>query len=129
MGAPLLSEEWFEELAATLASVPPLPGDGSLRIGQLVTDHDGEERSWTIALEAGAPPRLERGSLEDAEVVLIESYEAARALASGEATAAELLEAGEITLRGDASRLVASSEQLEALGAGLRRTVEGDGSG
>lgn len=126
MQAAFLSEEWFGELSAALASVPPLPGDASLRLGQLVTDHDGE-RSWTIALEAGSSPRLER-SLDDAEVVLVESYEAARALASGEATAAELLEAGEITLRGDAGRLVAAGELLEALGAGLRRLQEDEGS-
>ncbi len=127
MQAAFLSEEWFGELSAALASVPPLPGDASFRLGQLVTDHDGERRSWTIALEAGSSPRLEH-SLDDAEVVLVESYEAARALASGEATAAELLEAGEITLRGDAGRLVAAGELLEALGAGLRRLQEEEGS-
>lgn len=59
------------------------------------------------------------GTVEDAEVVLVETFEDARALAEGSVTAAELLEGGRIKLRGDANRLIAATETLAALGTAL----------
>lgn len=113
MSATFLSDEWFAQLAARLETGPPLSGEGSLRLGQLVTGAPEGERSWTVRLEGGSPPRLVADSLEEADVVLVESYHAALRLASGEASAAALLEAGEITVRGDANALVRAIALVE----------------
>ncbi|MHB1988228.1 MAG: hypothetical protein ACYCSF_09610 [Acidimicrobiales bacterium] len=115
MTVRFLSAEWFAALGEQLAGVTLPSGDesGPFFIGQLVTGApDGRDHAWTLVLQGGSPPGLEVGS-DSAEVVLVESYESAWALASGEKTAGQLLEAGEIKIRGDARRLVAAAELLE----------------
>lgn len=108
-----LSPDWFADLAERLRTAPPLEGEGALRLGQLVPDAPEGEVRYTLALAAGKVPTLMVGTTEDSDVVLVEKYEAARALASGERAAAELLEAGEVTLRGDAAALVRAMSLLE----------------
>jgi hypothetical protein len=114
-----LSEEWFADLAARLADRGPLEGDldtGALRLGQVVTGVPGRgEVSWTLVLDAGRAVELVRDEGGPAEVTLVSGYEAARRLASGDATAAQLLEAGQIKIRGDARRLVAATKLLTEL--------------
>lgn len=120
MSIRFLSVEWYEALRAQLRAAPPLPGESStqLRLGQLVLGApDGADHAWTIVLRNGAVPALDVGSVANADVVLVESYDAAWALASGDRTAGQLLEAGELKIRGDARRLVAASELLEAVAA------------
>lgn len=113
MTASFLSNEWFTALAARLEASPPLSGEGSLRLGQLVPDGPSGESRWTLCLSGGKVPTIEIGTTETADVVLVEGYEAARALAAGERGAAELLEAGDVKLRGDVAALVASLGLLE----------------
>ncbi|MGO9560889.1 MAG: hypothetical protein ACLPQS_07450 [Acidimicrobiales bacterium] len=120
MSVTFLSAQWFDALREQLDGVPPVPADksGGLRIGQLVTGApDGADHAWTLELRPGAAPSLEIGTVESADVVLVEGFEAAWALASGARTAGQLLEAGELKIRGDARRLVAASDLLEALAA------------
>lgn len=140
--ARFLSAEWLDELGAVVAAMPVREPDGppagaSLALGQLVTGMPEGDVSYTIFLGtarpagAGARPdspagagrtRVERG-VEAAEVVLVESYETASALAAGELSASDALSAGRIKVRGHAGRLVESEELVTALGkalAGLR---------
>jgi hypothetical protein len=127
-----LSGEWFEALAGHLRSAQLLPGDPAtgIRVGQLVTGAPGGvDHAWTLVLRGGSAPELEVGSIDRADVVLVESYEGAWALASGDRTPGQLLEAGEVKVRGDARRLVAASELLEAVAActgGLREMTTRD---
>lgn len=125
MSPPFLSDEWFSVLSARLAAAPPLLGEGTLRLGQLVTDASGNGESWLLRLEGGSVPELIRGSIDEADVVLVESYDAASRLASGEATAGALLEAGEIAVRGDANALVRAAGLVEQVTALVSRCSSG----
>ncbi len=112
-----LSERWMEELGRRLRDA--VPADAApLRLGVIVTSAPGEVR-YTLRLGGGTPAELVAGSVEDAEVVIVETFEDARALAEGSVTAAELLEGGRIKVRGDANRLVAAAETLGAAGSAL----------
>ncbi len=115
MRGAFLSDEWFAALEERLAATGPLPGDRSVRIGQLVTLPSGDECCWTLELSGGEAPVLERGSVARTDVVLVESYESAERLALGASSATELLAAGEIKVRGDARCLVSAAPLLDAL--------------
>ena len=97
----LFSDEWFEALAAALEALRAwserAAAGGGLALGQIVTGvpedagaadvHHGEVR-YTIVLRPGAPPSLVRGSTEPADVVLVEDWSTAEAIASGAALGA-----------------------------------------
>jgi hypothetical protein len=89
-----LSEEWLESLA------------------QLLTGTPRGEVGYTIHL--GPQARVVSG-IGGAEVVLVEGYDTARALAAGEMSAAEALTAGSIKVRGTATRLVEAASLLSLL--------------
>lgn len=113
------SAAFFTALRAALATVE-LPGEGSLRVGQLVTGAPaGLEPEWTFVLVGGSAPELVVGSTSTAEVVLVTAYDDAAALASGERTPAELLGEGRITIRGDARRLVDGAALLAAVAGAM----------
>lgn len=121
--ATFLSDEWLAELAEQLRSVPELEQAPVLRLGQVVTGFpplEGEDLAYTIRLGGGEPAAVIPGGVEDAEVVLVEDYETARAIASG-TPAAALLSEGRIKVRGDANALIGAQEQLGALGDALTR--------
>ncbi len=112
------SDAWFDDLETRLTEGGPLTGSSevSLRLGQVVTAADGTQAAcWTLELEGGSVPVLVRGSVEAAEVTLVSSAEDAKALASGERTAAQLLEAGLLKIRGDARRLAGAGSLIEAV--------------
>lgn len=116
MTAQFLSPEWFGQLAARLSEAGPAPEGSQLRLKQVVTDIPaGGEASWMIVLEAGRPALVQHPAEGDATVTLVSSYEATEALASGTRTAAELLSAGEIKLRGDPGTLQAAGDVLAAI--------------
>lgn len=126
MAGEFLSDGWFRRLAALLAEAEPSQSAGTTRVGQLVTGApEGCEYAWTLVLEHGSRPRVEVGSIESADVVLVEPFEAALALASGHRSANELLEAGHLKLRGDARRLVAVLDDLQAVVAASGSPVRG----
>jgi hypothetical protein len=114
-----LSEEWLQSLGRRLATAVP-PDAGPLRLGVVVTGApSGGEISYTLSIGGSAGSAgsgVEIGSVADAEVVLVESYEDARALASGLVAASQLLEQGRLKVRGDANRLVAAGDTLRAIG-------------
>jgi len=123
--AELLSEEWFGALAAALDGLAPMSetvdtADG-LSLGQIVTGvpdgsgavdvRKGEVR-YTIVLGPGGTASLVRGSTEQADVVLVEDWSTAEAIASGAESVPELLTAGRIKVRGDSRALLAAGELL-----------------
>jgi hypothetical protein len=100
--------------------VPASAHPGTVRVGQLVTGvPERGDVGWVVVFSEGSPPVLEVGAVDDADVALVESYESARALAAGARTAAGLLEAGELKIRGAAPLLVALSADLEAVAAAV----------
>jgi hypothetical protein len=112
LSVPLfLSPEWLESLSQLLGELEW--GDGApLALGQLVTGGPDGDVGYTIHL--GPQARVESG-IDGAEVVLLEGYGTARALAAGELTAADALTAGSIKVRGNAKRLVESTSLLSLL--------------
>lgn len=124
-----LSAEWLDALGKVVAEIEepaPPPEDGPprcsrLALGQLVTGGPDGDVGYTILLGSGiSGPRVLPGTSE-AEVVLAEDYETARALAAGERTSAEAMAEGLVKVRGDAKRLVA----CEPLVARLAGAVSG----
>lgn len=119
--ATFLSDEWLAELAEALRSEPGLLAGPRLALGQVidgVPSTEGEEVAFTLFLGGGKDARVSPGTVEEADVVLVESYETARAIASG-TPAATLLAAGKVKVRGDANALIAAQEGLSALGDAL----------
>jgi len=120
-GPEFLSPEWLAELGHAVSSAVP-EGAEPLRLGIVVTGaaavpgaSSGGDVSYTLVLGGPAGSSVVAGVAE-AEVVMVESYEDARALASGSVSASALLEGGRIKLRGDARRLVAAGDTLRAVG-------------
>jgi hypothetical protein len=118
-----LSEEWFEALSAavrtrarrhldTESSARPLRL--GIRVGE-VPWSPGGQFSYTVVLARTA--EVVAGSEEGADVVLVASHAAWRALAEGQRTVGELLESGSIRVRGDVARLMAAGDLLSALSA------------
>jgi hypothetical protein len=73
---------------------------------------------YTVHIGGGAAAALTLGSVEHAEVVLIEDFAAASELLAG-ASVASLLEQGRIKLRGRTTSLLRAEKQLAALGVAL----------
>ena len=71
---------------------------------------DGEVR-YTMVLRHDGSALLARDTVETADVVLVEDWGTARAIASGESVS-DLLTAGRIKVRGDSRALVAGGEVL-----------------
>jgi hypothetical protein len=135
-----LSEGWFEAFVAALERLPvtgetadtPFAG---LRLGQVITAvpdearaagaRDGEVR-YTIVLDQDGSASLVANSTETAEVVLVEDFSTAKAIASGSASLPDLLAAGKVKLRGDSRALVAAGDLLARV-APLLATALGGG--
>ncbi|MGH9170240.1 MAG: hypothetical protein ACRD0Z_05140 [Acidimicrobiales bacterium] len=91
----------------------PLP---MLALGQVVTGVPrltGGELHYTIVMGGPAGPRLEVGTIQSADVVLVTSYPDAAALFLGSSTAADLLALGRVKIRGDAGRVVQAAALVE----------------
>jgi hypothetical protein len=115
MIAPLFSDPWFSELSAALAALEPENDWPHLHLGVSVSDapHGPIEYAFHFGPTGAA---LEVGSLDDAAVTLVESYATAELIANG-ASISDLLAEGRVTVRGDASSLVAAQRPLAALSA------------
>ena len=111
--AELLSSEWFARFATALAKLAPAAGTPPLALGQVVTGSPAGTVSYTILIGEGGAS-LVVGSTDKAVVTLVEDFSTAQAIAAGTPVSA-LLEAGRITVRGDANALIAGAPQLEAL--------------
>ncbi len=115
-----LSEEWLTALGERVAAIPGGSDreakGGSLALGQIVTGAPAGDVSYTIQL--GRSPGVIAG-LEPSEVVIVETFETARALAAGELSASDAHAAGRIKVRGHAGRLVESNDLLAGLAAAV----------
>ncbi len=136
----LLSEEWFEALDAVLAGLSGGPGEADgpgLALGQIVTgvpegagvarSPDGQVR-YTMVLRHDGTALLARDTVEMADVVLVEDWGTARAIASGESVS-DLLTAGRIKVRGDSRALVAGGEVLARVAPLVGAALGGGGRG
>lgn len=105
-----LSEEW---IAALGELVPAAAGKGGLSLGQIVEGGPDGDVMYTIRLgeAAAGGKRVVAGSVTEADVVLVEDYETARGVASGDLSPSEAIRAGRVKVRGQA-RSVATHQDL-----------------
>ena len=98
-----LSDEWFAAVADVLGS-DPIAADVTVeqRAGDVV---------WHLLL-GRSDMRLLRGPAERPDITLTQSYETASAVARGQRSAQAAFMAGEITLGGDVSTLLAIAPAL-----------------
>ena len=125
-----LTEEWVTGFNAALDGVelpPPGPGaglaasDGHFTVAQEIRDTpDGDRQlllhahDGTLDLQVGPLDPEPNGSGGRADVTIAVAYRDAAALATGELSPAEALNAGRIRVRGDLSVLAAGQELLAA---------------
>lgn len=137
--AEFLSDAWFGALETALAAVGGISSAGESRaiaVGQIVTEvpaglsatGEGEVR-YTLALATDGSASLVRGSTAQADVVLVEDWATAEAVASGRASVGDMLGAGRIKLRGDTRSLIAAGELLTRVAAVFADTGGATGSG
>jgi hypothetical protein len=107
-----LSSAWLSSLEGALRALTPddLPPE-HVALGVLVTGGPDGEIRYTIHVGGGVPARVAENTLEGAAVTIVEDYETASAIASGEAPNA-FLAAGRIKLRGRTAVLLAAQEHL-----------------
>ncbi len=132
-----LTEAWFEALAAALESLPATASShegAGLALGQIVTGapegsavtagQDGEVR-YTIVLRDDGTASLVRGTTAGADVVLVEDFPTAAAVASGTSSVSDMLSAGKIKLSGDVRALLAAGDMLAAIAPAVRGALGG----
>jgi hypothetical protein len=113
--ASLFTDEWFARLSEALATVIPEKDWPRLDLGIVINDAPGRPISYTFHIgPEGAG--LQVGSVESAAVIVVESFETACSIDKG-ASVSELLAEGRITVRGDASALVAAQRPLATISA------------
>lgn len=124
-----LTEEWFETLAAALASLPAktAPVEAlarGLRVGQVVTGVPGSagasgvlgsEVHYIVELCPDGSVSVVRGSTEDADVTIVEDFATAKAIAAGTSSVSDMLNVGKVKLRGDTRALLAAAELLAVI--------------
>ena len=121
-----LSDEWVAALTALVRAAPsPHVGDVGgvepLRLGIRITGVPwAADRPFGYTVVIAESADVVVGNDEEADVVLVGPYEAARDLAEGRRTAADLLEAGSIKVGGDVARLLSAGNVLSLLTQGGR---------
>lgn len=123
------SPEWCRALAARLEDALREPelaarrgeGTATILLGQVVTGAGpgGGDVDWLVRVLPGGGVVVEPGRAAEAPVVLVTDAAAAAELSSGTAGVSDLLAAGRVRLRGDATALVDAAPLLEALALGL----------
>ena len=77
--------------------------------------HDGEVRYTIVLRPRRVRPRWCAARPQAADVILVEDWSTAEAIASGAASVPEMLNAGRIKLRGDARALLAAGDLLATM--------------
>jgi hypothetical protein len=118
----LFSDMWFSRLSDVLSRVDPDEGWSRLDLGIAIDDAPKGPIRYTLHVgPEGAS--LEIGTVESAAVTLVESFDTATAIEQG-ASVSELLAEGRISVRGDASALVAAQRPLTMISAILGELAE-----
>jgi hypothetical protein len=91
------------------------PGRNHLALGERVTSGPNGDVEYTIVFAPDRPPRLLEGTVADADVVLVQTFETARRIAEGEMSPAQALSSGLIRVRGDTRALVRGGDLLAAM--------------
>jgi hypothetical protein len=121
LGVPrFLTAEWA---AAAEQAVRPLalPGAGPVTLAHLVRGAPEGDVTWVVEVRDGRASVTLRPGLDagGADVVLVEDYATACALARGEMTAEEAVAAGRLKLRSGAQALVTHAAALRSVGEAL----------
>ena len=120
--AVFLSPEWFDALESALTTITTGGAEESgLALGQVINGCPQGMVCYTIRIGAGRPGELLRGSIQFAQVTLVEDYPSALSVHEG-ASVADLLASGQIKVRGDANALLRASKELAALSQALSMT-------
>ena len=135
--AEFLSEAWFDALAGALESLPAnssATGNSGLALGQIVTGVPGaadiagvrgDEVRYTIVVRQDGSASLLRGSTAEADVVIVEDWATAEAVASGTSSVSDMLSAGRIKLKGDTRALVAAGDLLAGIAPAILDALGG----
>ncbi len=118
----LFSDAWFTQLSDALSKVEPDADWPRLDLGIAIDDAPGGPIRYTFHVGPDGAA-LEVGSVDSAVVTLVESFGTASAIDEGRAVS-ELLAEGRITVRGDATALVAAQRPLATISTILGRIAE-----
>ncbi|MGB9111441.1 MAG: hypothetical protein WCF24_01790 [Acidimicrobiales bacterium] len=118
----LFSDAWFMQISAALSKVEPDADWPRLDLGIAIDDAPGGPIRYTFHLGPDGAA-LEVGSLDSAVVTLVESFDTARAIDEGRAVS-DLLAEGRITVRGDATALVAAQRSLATISTILGQVAD-----
>lgn len=113
--ARFLSQEWIDDITAAAAGVE-LPAEASIVVGQLVTDAPDGDVSYRFGFTDGHLD-VKLAPVDDADIVLIQDYATAVAIARGELAAQEAVADGRLKLRGDVGALVRNGPAVAATAA------------
>jgi putative sterol carrier protein len=104
--AKWLTQEWLDE-STVLAADQPVREGATARLQYRITGGPDGDVEYYWVVEDGQLIENRLGALADAEVVLIESYEDAKAVQQGELDANTAFMQGKIQVEGDVAKLMA----------------------
>lgn len=113
--ARFLSQAWIDDISAAAAGME-LPTDASIVVGQLVTGTPDGDTCYRFAFVDGGL-NVALAPIDDADIVLIQDYPTAVAIAKGELAAQEAVADGRLKLRGDVGALVRNGPAIAATAA------------
>lgn len=121
--ATFLSDDWFHDLESAINSVVVgEENDKGLALGQIINDTPEGSICYTLIVGGGREGQLVQGSIERADVALVEDFASAEAIVGG-APVAELLAQGKIKIRGDLNALLCSGTELQAIAQALEKVT------
>jgi len=100
-----LSQEWLDESTRLAADQPVRPGV-SARLQYVITGVLGRDIAYYWVVVDGQLVENRLGMLDDAEVILTESYEDAMRIQKGELDANAAFMQGKVTVTGDVAKLL-----------------------
>ena len=126
--AKWLSEEWLDESTALAATQPERPG-ASARLQYLITGGPAGDISYYWVVVDGRLVENRLGTLEDAEVTLVEDYEDALRMQKGELDVNTAFMQGKVRVEGDVAKLfsllpITMSEEFQAFQAAVLAITE-----
>lgn len=116
-----LTPEWATAAQQAVRALSLPPESGPVTLVHLVRGAPGGDVTWVVQVRDGQVSVSLRAGLDagDADVVLVEDYPTAAALARGELTAEQAVAAGRLRLRSGAGALVTHAATLRAVGEAL----------
>lgn len=120
MSVTFLSEEWAEALKTALnadEAFRTAAGASSARIQQVITKVGGETRYWIVIADGAIDMGI--GDLDPVDATIMESYDSAVALSTGELNAVTAFMTGKIKVAGNMGMLLGLQAALSRLPAAM----------